>query len=1010
MARLLDLLGRAEGGSPAVALLGGEAGVGKSRLMAELAAAATARGALVLSGGAVDVADPPPFLPLSVGLRSVLRDPPPRVAEVVRPWLAELVRLRIVPGRPGRFGETGPSAGGGAAGKGGDAPATHPLDLVFRVLTELAGTAPLVVVLDDLHWSDSSTRDLLAYLLGGLVDERVLVVGAYRTGSGDRDTGWAGTLAGLRRHSRVHVRQLAALGRDAVSELVSAHGTPGGSAGEAPADVTDLVWERSNGNAFIAEETLRALRDGDPMAVSGTLREMVLARVGALPAAAQDVVRVLAVGDAAVPHELLERVATTSGAELNAAARAAVEDGTAVVDEAAEGYRLRHGLTTAVVADALLPGERRELHRRFALGLADLHPDDDDTSALLAHHWDRAGDRERALVASTAAAGAAERVRGYAEAFRHWRRAADLLDGAGGAPLALDSGRTAALDRGLTLVRAAEAAHLAGEHEAAIAAMRERLGLVPGGPASAVDHPSGPGGLDGAVLVSRLGRYLLAAGRGTEAELAYRRGADLLPERGGESARAAVLAGHAEALLAAGSFTAARAEAERALRLARSAGALDEQARVLVTLGFSLAYLEDPAAGAEALAEGLRVAERSGNPTVLGRAYEQRADLLSGPLNQCAAGVDVARAGARRLDELGLGRTYGVRLLAVAANGLFRLGRWDEAMAAIEQGWSAWPSGSEALDIRLARCKLRIGRGDLSGAAEDLDAVEVLARATAGPRWRIPLLTLQAGLDMFRGRPDHALEDVAAGLDIVEQGSDDVWLVAPLVWHGMRAHAETVRLDRPRPTVEAVERMRRHVRDLDRRARTATPLVADGVGAFVLMCRAEDARAAGESEPGMWEAVAEHWEQGEQPYPAAYGRLRQAEALLERRTRSSAAADALRKAHRTAVALSAGPFRAEVEDLAKRARITLPDPAAEAAKEVRPRPSAGIEALTAREREVLREIAEGRTNREIGERLYISEKTVGIHVTHILAKLGVRTRVQAGAIHLRGSTVSGAGS
>jgi DNA-binding CsgD family transcriptional regulator/tetratricopeptide (TPR) repeat protein len=986
MARLLDLLGRAEGGSPAVALLGGEAGVGKSRLMGELAAAAAARGALVLCGGAVDVADPPPFLPLAIGLRTLLRNPPPGVAEVVRPWVADLARLRIVAGPPGEVGEASP---------------VHPLDLVFRVLAELAGTAPLLVVLDDLHWSDSSTRDLLAYLLGGFVDERILVVGAYRTGSGDRDTGWTGTLAGLRRHSRVRVRRLDTLDRDAVGEIVAAHGTTSATVAGEPVDIADLVWERSNGNAFIAEETLRAVRDGDPMALSGTLREMVLARVTALPAAAQDVVRVLAIGGTAMPHDLLEHVASTSGGELNAAVRAAVEDGTAVVDEAVQGYRLRHGLTTAVVVGALLPGERRELHRRFAAGLADLHPDDDSTSALLAHHWERAGDRERALVASAVAAGAAERVRGYAEAFRHWRRAADLLDDGDAAPRAVQAGRGPALDRGATLDRAAEAAHLAGEHEGAITAMRERLGLAPA-------LEAGPDGLDGAVLVSRLGRYLLAAGRGTEAELAYRRGADLLPERGGESARASVLAGHAESLLQAGNFTAARSEAERALRLARAAGALDEQARVLVTLGFSLAYLEDPVAGAEALAEGLRVAERSGNPAVLGRAFEQRADLLSGPLNQMSAGVDVALAGAKRLDELGLGRTYGVRLLAVAANGLFRLGRWDEAMAAIEEGWSAWPSGSEALDIRLARCKLRIGRGDLSGAEEDLDAVEVLARATAGPRWRIPLLTLQAGLDMFRGRPDHALDDVAAGLDIVDQGSDDVWLVAPLVWHGLRAYAETVRLDRPRPGAAAVERLRRHVEDLDRRARDAVPLVGEGVGAFVLMCRAEDARASGASDPGMWQGVAEHWERGDQPYPAAYGRLRQAEALLERRTRSSAAAEALRRAHRTAVALSAGPFRAEVEDLAHRARISLPDPNAVVAPapEREARPSAGIEALTVREREVLEEIAEGRTNREIGERLFISEKTVGIHVTHILAKLGVRTRVQAGAIHVRAAGVA----
>jgi len=241
-----------------------------------------------------------------------------------------------------------------------------------------------------------------------------------------------------------------------------------------------------------------------------------------------------------------------------------------------------------------------------------------------------------------------------------------------------------------------------------------------------------------------------------------------------------------------------------------------------------------------------------------------------------------------------------------------------------------------------------------------------------------------------------------------------------LVWHGLRAEAELATLAGrgARPRTDHLPRLRAYMQDIERRA--AQTAIQDAVAGYLQLCRAEETRAAGHSDPEAWDQCATTWQRRHQPYPAAYARLRQAEALLAQRTRSASAAGALRSAYDTARRLQARPLLTQVRDLATRARISLPDELAQAATPVPeptstgpvtppatgpPHPPAGpppeLSELTNREHEVLAEIAEGRTNREIAQRLFISEKTVGVHVSHILAKTGVRTRVQASALLYR---------
>jgi DNA-binding NarL/FixJ family response regulator len=160
------------------------------------------------------------------------------------------------------------------------------------------------------------------------------------------------------------------------------------------------------------------------------------------------------------------------------------------------------------------------------------------------------------------------------------------------------------------------------------------------------------------------------------------------------------------------------------------------------------------------------------------------------------------------------------------------------------------------------------------------------------------------------------------------------------------------------------------------------------------MCTAEVGRAEQATDPDAWERAAETFDRLQHPYPSAYARMRQAEALLVRRARSTQAAEALRRADGLARALGARPLLEHIAALAAHARISLetPPPAAP------PSEPGVLDALTARELEVLHEVANGFTNREIGQRLYISEKTVGVHVARIFNKIGVHSRVQASAV------------
>ncbi|MCL7457596.1 AAA family ATPase [Micromonospora sp. MSM11] len=930
-------------GHTAAVFLTGESGVGKTRLLREVAGRLRDAGALVLTGSCLDIGDASPLHPLLQALRRLdaeLTGAHAKTSSAVR----GLLRLFTE--------ETAGPDGAGAL-----------LERVSQGLHLIAEGRPLVLVLDDLQWVDRSTRQLLLYLLAGLGDLQLSVLAAVRAESLQGAHPLRRVLTELRRLRTVRVLDLAPLDRAGTDRLAAAVvGRP--LAGEA----AELVWRRSGGNPFVVEELARDLRDGRD-GLSDTLREVFLARVDALPKHAHAVVHAAAAGVEPVGHWLLARVVRLPEDEVIEAVRAAVAHRLLV--SADDGYRLRHRLVAEVLEHELLPAERAALHRRYAEALtaapAELH------QARLAHHWRLAGEPARALPAAMAAAREAERLHGWAEAHRHWSVALQLAVAPGVAAPDVDR---------VTLLRhAAEAAHHCGEHARALTLLEELA-------AADADQSA-------CALHIRRARYLAAAGRSAPAEAEYQRALEAADCTSRERATAA--AHLAELLLHLGRYADAGRRAREALELAAEVpGSTSEVVLASAALGFSEAYLEDPHAGLAVMRRALETAERAGRPEDVACAYLHLAELLTGPLNVLEEGVVVARRGAERVAELGLGRTYETRLLAIATNGLFRVGQWAEAEKVVAAALRHRPSGADAVELLLARCRLSVGYGDIEAADRDLDAVATVL-AGGGARHVIPLLTLRAGLAMWQGRHDLARQAVQRGL--TESRSDDVGILAALVWHGLRAEAEA-HASRAVPVDPTALRRLREVADrVARKSEHAARPVRDVVDGFLALCAAEVSRLDS-SDPELWARSVAQWDRRHHPYPAAYSRLRQAEALLARRKRSATAAKLLRQAYEVAQGLGAVPLTSEIRTLAGRARVPLEDRPATGG------PAAGADgdelaALTAREREVLAAVAEGLTNREIGQRLFISERTIGVHVSHIFDKLHVRTRVQASAIFLR---------
>jgi DNA-binding CsgD family transcriptional regulator/tetratricopeptide (TPR) repeat protein len=502
-----------------------------------------------------------------------------------------------------------------------------------------------------------------------------------------------------------------------------------------------------------------------------------------------------------------------------------------------------------------------------------------------------------------------------------------------------------------------------------------------------------------------LGRALLASVRaGHAAEAAF-----ALAEAADHYERA--LAAHGQMLMLWSRNRAAQARCEEAVAVARQVGARAVEGHGLNSLGSSLGnrgQLED---GVARLEQARAIAAELGDPDDLCRAHHNLGCvyLINGRCEEAARAELECLDQARRFGSMG---SYGLVASATAAQALLWLGRWEEAERLLDGAFDLDLDPRGRVDPLLSRGLHRLWRGDLEGARTDLTWILERWKTSLDPQESVPARAWLATGATWEGRPEDARAAVADGLaSLAEVDQPD--LVAELCLAGLAAEAALAGRAAARCDEKAHDQASGIAAGLLERARAAAG--ADGVAidgavrAKLLTIEAEWTRVAGPGDPDRWAEAAGAWDELGCPWPAAYARWRLAEALLGRGAPREEAAVPLRRAWATARGLGARPLRAEAELLARRSRITLaPEPVAPGqagSAEAQPMAPGEELGLTPREREVLALVAEGRTNRQIAEALFITDKTASVHVSNILAKLGVANRAEAAAtVHRLGLT------
>ena len=1005
---LLEAVDRARDGDPSIVLIGGEAGVGKTRLIDEVTARASAAGAVVLLGGCVSLGEGGglPFAPFVEALR---RLPAALATGVVgdldlerlrTPATAELGRLMPEFGTP-----TGEDVGGFARPEWVQARIFEGLLGLLRALGE---RAPVVLILEDLHWADGSTRDLLAFLARNVRSERLVVVGTYRTDDLHRRHPLRPWLAEMDRLARVRRLELTPFGPGEVGSHVEA------ILGRAPEpDLLEAVARRAEGNPFFIEELLAARRDA-PAAderLPETLRDVLISRVAALSDAAQDLLGIAAVAGRSVEADLLAEVAAAPESDLEGPLREALAAQLLVEDPAADGaYRFRHALLAEAVYDDLLPSTRRRLHAAYAGTLAARPvPEGAEGASLLAslaHHATAAHEPVRALQAWIAAARAATASYAFAESVRAFERAIDLWDAVPPDDRPVD----------------VDPAHL--HHEASLAAMvasrPDRAVELSRAALRTLDQVREP--QRWAAASERLARAAWVAGAPEESISIIRATAAAMEGAPPSPEGARVQATLAAAYMLQGDHAQAIPAAEAAIALARASDAWVAEAHAMSTLGTSTALLGRCEEGVAISREALARNRGGGDLYDVGRAYANFGSVLltCGHLEEA---LEVARAGEAWSRSVGAHAQYGHFLLGNALEAAVELGRWDEAEGIIDELLAAALVGVNRIGVVAVGGTFLVRRGRSADADRLLDEGRALIQPIRDAQFTGPTYVGLVELALTHGDAAGAAQTASDGLARLAQ-TDDHFYALELTTMSARAHADLARQARARrddaTASSALDAARRATAYLERvrDGQPGTDLFGGRVASALAVAAGECRRAAGAADPDVWLAAVQAADRTRVGWPRAYARFRLAEAMLEARAPRREAESALADARAAADHLGAAPLRDWIVGLARRARVTIPegdaaDPAREDAEPERtdrgvPLDAAGAETaavdglgLTRREREVLPLIAAGLTNKRIAERLFISENTAGVHVSNILGKLGVTSRTEAAAVAAR---------
>jgi DNA-binding CsgD family transcriptional regulator len=836
------------------------------------------------------------------------------------------------------------------------AAARHRLfERVLALLAELAAQAPLVLVLEDLHWADESSHELLAFLAVRLRELPVLVVVTIR--DEDLDGEAQRWLADLQRRPRVTRLRVARLAPGEVAELVG-----GLMPADAGPDPVAAVVQAAEGNPLYALELAGSPAQWPPPSIA----EAVLAKAAAVAPPVRALIDQVSVADGGMSHELLTATVPLGEDALLAAAREAVSRRLLVAT--ADGYAFGHDLVRQVFYRQLLPGERRRLHRRVAEALA-ARPEPDP--ALLSLHWQLADCPDRAAPAALLAARQAVAARAYPEADRSYT-------------LAVDQARWLPEPGPGLLEEAAQAASWAGHPERAA-----------GYAAEALAQPGTAAPADRVRLLERLGRYRWEAGEPRAAVEATEQALGLLEAEPASLLQARILAASAAWRMFLGEPDEAMRLAVRAVAMAEQVGGVAERAHGLAALGILQAQRGELEAGLDALNTSFALACDIGSIEEVIRAATNHMYLLI-TIGRFTEALDVAGRGRRAARSLGAPPALMWILDNNTAAVLIWTGQWAEADRLLAEliGES---HANVTRYLQLLQLELAVGRGERD-RAEELAAA--LRKSPDDPRLLGPLHACLAEQALNAGDLATAADEVLNGLAALAGAvlpEEEIRLLAA----GARAGADLALLPTAARPAGIAAGWDPAAAGLAQRAQQIADEHGAGepvIAAFGALAAAEDARRDGRDSRATWRAVADAWQLLGQPYREAYARLREAGAAL-RAGRREQAARALAACESLAGQLPSPPLLTLAGELARRGRLAGPGGP--------PRPPDGATAararfdLTDREADVLALLVKGDSNRQIARALFISDRTVAVHVSRILDKLGVRNRTEAATLGAR---------
>ncbi len=944
---LAGALEGAAGGRPCAVVVHGEAGIGKTRLVRE---ACDALDVQVLWGSCVRFgAASVPFAPITGALQGWLNTADDATRAAVLTGAEELSTL--LP----------------ALGTARDTEPGRLLPLIDLVLNRLAAHRPTVVVVDDLHWADRTSLDVLAYLVTGLRTQRLALLATCRDehrGEGNPLHTWLADMRRMPHFTELRLGRLdLAQTQSQVERLL-----------ERPVDITlaAQVHERSSGNPYLTELLVRGLSGDEPHLPEQTpveLRDALLASWHGLSAEDRRLTRLLAVGGRPMEPEALAGVA---GLTEPAVLTEAEEQG--VVRAEPDGRLwFRHPLLAEVLYDGVPPAELVRLHAAYVTVFTD---SDLATADLAVHHY-RAGNLDEAFRWSLAAADQAAALKAAAEEGIHLERACALWGDVSEGVRQLTDGQVP------LLLRSGSAFQQAGWMTEATEMIRQALDLV--------DRHRDP--LLASELCIRWGELSWQQpAEGNRAVVAELVEAVALTERFPDSPeRATALAKLAWAEGWDGLPEAAQHAAE-AVRVAERANSPLALAAALVTRASVRGDEADDAMLADA-ERAEELARTGDDPALLGMAAIWRVNAL-GSQDRIAEATEVALTAYRDLLVAGgLQRAYFVA--AQAAEGMLMLGRWDESRRLLRAVLAARCTALSGAAIRLAATRLAVRSGRVAEAEQHLArALEYVSADFAGLRDALAL----SGAEVYAasGDPRKALDWLRRW--VPADPAEPLALTDDALVAYAAAAADLAVASRDAGDAASAARA---IKDLDG---VAGRMSAESRTAVQALRRARFAAEAARcrdtpDQQECWERVADAARAAGAPWDEAVA-CRHWAAVATELTGAGRerVAELLRRGHRIATELGAATLQAEFGTLARLARVSLREPSPVAAPDESPAPLAG---LTAREREILALLVAGRSNGEIAKALVISDKTVSVHVSNILRKTGTSSRLEAAALAVR---------